>query len=95
MDRVLSLLLCDGLGAAVRDGRIADDGLARSARGRRPMDWRTVAAQLGREIDPILAFAFDTLERAGFQFCVHFGTRNAIEKATEEWLRVVERQFSE
>lgn len=48
--------------------------------------WRETVRLLKLQVDPLTAFAFDCLETRGLRFCVHFGTKNAIEKAQDEWL---------
>lgn len=46
--------------------------------------------QLRFDIDPVTAFAFDYLESHGLRFAVHFGTKNAVELAQDEWLNRLE-----
>jgi hypothetical protein len=38
------------------------------------------------QIDSLTAFAFDMLEAQGLRFCVHFGTRNAVDMAAQDWV---------
>lgn len=53
--------------------------------------WIHTARLLRLDLDAVQAFAFDCLEARGLRFCVHFGTKNAVEKASDEWLNRMAR----
>lgn len=54
--------------------------------------WRHTAKLLKLQLDPLTVYAFDYLEAQGWRFCVHFGTKNAVERAQDEWLKTMERK---
>lgn len=58
------------------------------------MRWRVTAHLLDLKVPPLTAHAFDYLESKGLRFCVHFGTKNAIDLATDKFVEAQDAQVS-